>query len=70
MNILRVIAYFSIITSSTILAMTGITVIKKLKLIDDFKEKTENNIKGATDKISTAADKITKVTDRVFKGSD
>ena len=40
MNILRVMAYFSIITSSTILAMTGITVIKKLKLIDDFKEKT------------------------------
>ena len=70
MNILKAITYISIITVTTTWTIAGIKLIKKLELIDDFKNKTEKNIKGATDKISTAADKITKVTDRVFKGSD
>lgn len=70
MNILKIITYLSVITSSTILAMTGITIMKKVNMLEDFKEETEKNVKKATDKISTAADKITKVTDRIFKGSD
>lgn len=70
MNILKVITYLSIITSSTILAMTGITIIKKINTLEDFKNNTEKNVRKATDKISIAADKITKVTDRIFKGSE
>jgi len=70
MNILKAITYISIITVTTTWTIAGIKLIKKLELIDDFKNKTEKNIKDATDKISNTADKITHITNRIFKGSE
>lgn len=70
MKILQTITYISLIAFSTTWTIFGIKVINKLKSVDDFKNKTEKNIKNATDKISTASDKIIKITNNIFKGSD
>ena len=68
MGILKIITYISIVTVSTTWTIAGIKVIKKISLIDEFKDEIQNNVKGATDKLSNAADNVTSVTNRIFKG--
>ena len=66
MSILKAFSYISIIVVSTTWTIAGITIIKKLSLINEFKDETEKNIKNATEKISNTADKITKISNRIF----